>query len=248
MSIYNEIYGLCAAKNLGPIFVNGKDLTPRLEFIVNLLDKEGIEYEIDRFPVNDTTDGFNVNLIGNSNQFVVAHHDIVNPKSDNANDNSCSVINAIALKKLVPSINVSILDGEEYGGFGSQHLSERINAGDFGEIKWVLNFELTGRGGEDFFLGDYPGPLTDHIQSIFDCPIVRTPFNDSVIFRKYGIDSVVINPLPPTDEKTPVVCSDGTCLDFKILFLCHKMEDSVDKISTSDMKAFVENVAAKIIT
>ena len=104
MSIYNEIYGLCAAKNLGPIFVNGKDLTPRLEFIVNLLDKEGIEYEIDRFPVNDTTDGFNINLIGNSNQFVVAHHDIVNPKSDNANDNSCSVINAIALKKLIPSI------------------------------------------------------------------------------------------------------------------------------------------------
>ncbi len=248
MSIYNEIYGLCAAKNVGPIFTNGKELTPRLEFIVSLLEKEGIEYEIDRFPVDEKTDGFNINLLGNSNQFVVAHHDIVNPKSDNANDNSCSVINAIALKKLVPSINVSILDGEEYGGFGSKHLSERINAGDFGDIKWVLNFELTGRGGEDFFIGDYPGPLTDHIQSIFDCPIVRTPFNDSVIFRKNGIDSVVINPLPPTDKKTPVVCSDGRCLDFEVLFLCHSMEDSVDKISPADMKAFVENVAAKIIT
>ena len=86
----------------------------------------------------------------------------------------------------MPSINVVILDGEEYGGYGSQHLSERINAGDFGEVKWVLNLELTGIGGERFFLGDYPGPLTDHIQSMFDCPIVRTPFNDSVIFRKNG--------------------------------------------------------------
>jgi hypothetical protein len=62
MSIYNEIYGLCAAKNVGPIFTNGKELTPRLEFIVSLLKKEGIEYEIDRFPVDEKTDGFNINL------------------------------------------------------------------------------------------------------------------------------------------------------------------------------------------
>jgi hypothetical protein len=248
MAIYDEIYAFCAAKNEGNIFKNGKNITPRIKYILYLLEKEGIDYDVDVFKVDEENDGFNINLIGNSNKFVVAHHDIVNPNSDNANDNSCSVINAIALKKLMPSINVVILDGEEYGGYGSQHLSERINAGDFGEVKWVLNLELTGIGGERFFLGDYPGPLTDHIQSIFDCPIVRTPFNDSVIFRKNGIDSVVINPLPPTENETPVVCSDGTYLDFKILFRCHTMQDSVDKISTNDMQAFVENVVVKIIS
>jgi hypothetical protein len=42
---------------------------------------------------------------------VVAHHD-VNNKIDNANDNSASVINAIMIKKLLPSINVILLDGE----------------------------------------------------------------------------------------------------------------------------------------
>jgi hypothetical protein len=41
---------------------------------------------------------------------VVAHHDV--NKIDNANDNSASVINAIMIKKLLPSINVILLDGE----------------------------------------------------------------------------------------------------------------------------------------
>jgi hypothetical protein len=37
---------------------------------------------------------------------VVAHHDVNNHRIDNANDNSASVINAIMIKKLLPSINV----------------------------------------------------------------------------------------------------------------------------------------------
>ena len=74
---------------------------------------------------------------------VVAHHDIVNPGIDNANDNSASVINAIMVKKLMPNIHVVILDGEEVGGLGSQRVSEQINDGYYGDIEWVLNFELT---------------------------------------------------------------------------------------------------------
>ena len=247
MAIYDEIYAFCAAKNEGLIYKNGKNITPRIKYILYLLEKERIEYEIDKFTVDENTDGFNINLLGSSDKFVVAHHDIVNPESDNANDNSCSVINAIALKKLMPSINVVLLDGEEVGGLGSQHLSKRINAGDFGDVKWVLNLELTGLGGENFFIGDYPGPLSDHIVSLFDCPIVRTPFNDAVVFRKNGIDSVVINPLPVTKEESPVVNSNGEFLDFKVLYRCHQMVDSVDKISTQDMQDFVEKVVMKII-
>ena len=62
---------------------------------------------------------FNIVLPGSSDKFVVAHHDIVNKDSDNANDNSCSVINALMIKKLRPEVNVVILDGEEFGGIGS---------------------------------------------------------------------------------------------------------------------------------
>lgn len=189
---------------------------------------------------------FNIVLKGTSDKFVVAHHDIVNPDSDNANDNSCSVINALMIKKLRPEVNVVILDGEEYGGFGSTHLSKRINNGDF-SCKWVLNLELTGRGGKNFFVGAMGTPLTEWIANRFECPTVSVPFNDSVIFKKYGINSTVINPLPITSEKSPILTKDNQYLDFKMLFNCHKMEDSVDTINPNDMKEFVEEICLKII-
>lgn len=189
---------------------------------------------------------FNIILKGSSDKFVVAHHDIVNPNSDNANDNSCSVINALAIKKKRPNVNVVILDGEEVGGIGSKRLSERINSGEF-KCKWILNLELTGKGGKNFFVGAMGTNLTQWISNRFECPIVKVPFNDSVIFKKYGIDSAVINPLPITQEETPIQNKDGEYLNYKMLFNCHKMTDSVDTISTSDMQEFVEEVCLKII-
>ena len=100
----------------------------------------------------------------------------------------------------MPHIHVVLLDGEELGGMGSQRVSEQINEGYFGEIEWVLNLELTGKGGKYFFIGDYPGKLYDHIKSLFDCPVVQTPYNDSVTIRRNKIDSCVINPLPPLED------------------------------------------------
>ena len=180
---------------------------------------------------------------------VVAHHDVNNHETDNANDNSASVINAIMIKKLLPEINVILLDGEEFGGIGSQRLSDMINDNIFGDIKWVLNLELTGRGGKYFFIGDYPGHLTNHIKSLFNCPIVQTPFNDSVIFRKNGIDSVVINPLPilKNGKKSNVQWDENTYLDFSILYNCHTIYDTIDTIDTDDMRDFVEYVAIPIL-
>lgn len=246
--IYNKIYDFCRVRNLSDCRRNGLTPTPRVQFLMELLDSEGIEYELDEFgPENNKF--WNIILRGNSSKMVVAHHDIVNPNTDNANDNSASVINLIALKKLRPDIHCIILDGEEIGGIGSQRASDMINNGDFGQIEWVLNFELTGKGGKYFFIGDYPGPLTDKIVGLFDCPIVRTPFNDSVIFRKNGIDSVVINPLPPVPEGegSQLVFNDGTMLDFKLLFNCHTPKDTIDTISPDDMKEFVEEIVLKIL-
>jgi hypothetical protein len=247
--MYNKIYDFCKVRNEGTIYDNHSQTPPpRVQFLMDLLDSEGIKYELDRFYTAKVT-GYNLILKGTSNRMVVAHHDINNPNIDNANDNSASVINGIMIKKLLPTMNVILLDGEEVGGIGSNRASEQINEGKFGDIEWVLNLELSGKGGKHFFIGDYPGPLTNHIKTLFDCPIVRTPFNDSVTFRRNGIDSVVINPLPPVLEgKTNVKWDDETYLDYSMLFHCHSTKDTVATIDPADMKEFVEDVVLKILT
>lgn len=251
--MYDKIYDFCKVRNEGNIYRNTDLPTPRVQFILDLLQSENIDYELDKYDIqpnwsNRRGVGYNIILKGTSEKMVVAHHDISNPDIDNANDNSASVINAIMLKKLVPEITVVLLDGEECGGIGSNRLSDQINKGEFGDIDWVLNLELTGRGGKYFFIGDYPGKLTDHIKSIFNCPIVTTPYNDSVTLRKNGIDSVVINPLPPLESGTSQVKWDNnTYLDYSMLFNCHTDRDTIDTISVDDMKDFVEDVLLKIV-
>lgn len=246
--MYNKIYDFCKVRNLGGTYSNSNVPTPRVEFLMQLLESEGIDFELDTYQSRGNT-CFNLILKGDSDRMVVAHHDIVNPNIDNANDNSASVINAIMIKKLMPHINVVILDGEECGGLGSQRVSEQINEGYFNTIDWVLNLELTGKGGKYFFIGNYPGKLSDHIKSIFDCPITNTPYNDSVTFRKNGIDSVVINPIPPLNEgkTSSVKWNDTTYLDFSMLYNCHSSKDTIDTIDINDMKEFTENVVLKIL-
>ena len=245
--MYNKIYDFCKVRNFGGVYSNGDKPTPRVQFLMQLLESESINYELDTYQSRGNT-CFNLILKGDSDRMVVAHHDIVNPNIDNANDNSASVINAIMIKKLMPHINVVLLDGEEFGGLGSQRVSDQINDGYFGTIDWVLNLELTGKGGKYFFIGNYPGKLSNHIKSIFDCPITSTPYNDSVTFRKNGIDSVVINPIPPLNEgKSSVKWNNDTYLDFSMLYNCHSSKDTIDTIDINDMKEFTEDVVLKIL-
>jgi len=245
--MYNKIYDFCKVRNIGGTYSNSNEPTPRVQFLMQLLESEGMDYELDTYQSRGNT-CYNIILKGDSDRMVVAHHDIVNPNIDNANDNSASVINAIMIKKLKPEINVVLLDGEECGGLGSQRVSDQINDGYFNTIDWVLNLELTGKGGKYFFIGNYPGRLSDHIKSIFDCPITNTPYNDSVTFRKNGIDSVVINPIPPLNEgKSSVKWNDDTYLDFSMLYNCHSSKDTISTISVDDMKEFVEDVVIKIL-
>ena len=245
--MYHKIYDFCKIRNFGGVYSNGNKPTPRVQFLIQLLESEGINYELDTYQSKGNT-CYNLILKGDSDRMVVAHHDIVNPNIDNANDNSASVINAIMIKKLMPKINVVLLDGEECGGLGSQRVSDQINDGYFNTIDWVLNLELTGKGGKYFFIGDYPGKLSNHIKSIFDCPITNTPYNDSVTFRKNGIDSVVINPIPPLNEgKSSVKWDNDTYLDFSMLYNCHSSKDTIDTIDINDMKDFVEDVVLKIL-
>jgi hypothetical protein len=258
--MYNKIYEFCKVRNLGTVYNNSQEKpTPRVDFLIKLLESEGIDYELDKFTPNGDRRGrfdsksdltcYNIIMRGSSDKMVVAHHDIVNPDIDNANDNSASVINAIMIKKLMPSINVVLLDGEEVGGLGSQRVSDQINDGYFNNIEWVLNLELTGSGGKHFFIGNYPGVLFDRIKDMFNCPVVQTPYNDSVTFRKNGIDSCVINPLPvlPNGVKSGVKWDENTYLDFNLLYNCHTRKDTLATIDIGDMKEFVENVVIPIL-
>lgn len=247
--MYSKIYDFCKVRNLGTVMANDPEHpTPRVQFLCDLLKEEGIPYELDKSISRNKTTIYNIIMKGTSNRMVVAHHDVVNISIDNANDNSCSVINAIMIKKLMPHIHVVILDGEELGGMGSQRVSEQINDGYFGDIEWVLNLELTGKGGDNFFIGEYRGGLFEHIKSIFDCPVVQTPFNDAVIFRRNNIDSCVINPLPPLPEgEISNVKYGDKYLDFSMLFNCHSSKDTISTIDINDMQIFVENVLCKIL-
>jgi hypothetical protein len=242
--MYNKIYDFCKVRNLGNVFSNDRNTpTPRVQFIINLLEDEKINYQLDKFTIdsrwkNSLVTCYNIILKGTSDKMVAAHHDVSNHKIDNANDNSASVINAIMIKKLRPDIHVVILDGEEYGGMGSQRVSEQINNGEYGDIRWVLNLELSGKGGKSFFIGSNKGNLFNHIKKLFNCVDINVPFNDSVIFRSNNIDSVVINPAPKKENGQ---------LDLSLLYNCHTSRDTVDTICINDMKEFVEEIVLKIL-
>jgi len=244
MDIYSEIEGLCGAKNEGSVLTNGAEPTPRVNYITNLLDTLSIEYYLDKFKTSRSNGqevyGYNIMIPGTSGRMVMAHHDIVNPKSDNANDNTASIICAIALKMKVPELGLAIVDGEEFGGIGSSYLSVLINDGRFGEIEWVLNLELSGIGGNNFFIGmvQEESALKNRILELFpDTPEIGVPFNDSMILRSNNIDSININPVPRLESGE---------LDLSPLYLCHSIEDSLDKISKEDMKTYVEEILVPI--
>lgn len=247
LEIIGSIEDFCKVRNHTNAMGNTKYYTPRLEFLIILLESAGIYYEVDEFVYNDVP-FYNLIMRGTGTKMVIAHHDIVNPNSDNANDNSASVINAIALKKLSPETHVVITDGEEVGLVGARRLAKRISSGDFGWIDWVLNIELSGKGGKNFMIGSHSGKLTDHIVSLFNPPIKRTPTSDCYAMIEYGIDTNVINPLPLLLEGESDMMNERGFLDNSSWYLCHSDEDSFDKISIKEMEEFVTDVLLPIVS
>jgi hypothetical protein len=249
--ILKEIYSFCKkAKNEGTAFANGCiDYPPRVKFILGILKKYEIKNCVDSFAteVHPDINFHNIILPGKSSYIVIAHHDIVNPKSENANDNSASVINAIYLKSLVPEAIVVLTDCEEVGMYGAKRLAEQIKEGIFGDIKGVINLELSGAGGKSLLVGDYPGPLTEKIKMIFGATVFPTPGNESIQFRKEGIDSTVINPLPITEKSKSGMKVNEGYLDNSSWERCHTEEDSLEFISTQDMHEFVTKILVPLI-
>jgi len=203
--------------------------------------KSLIRYKNEMLHPKEPETFFNLYLHGSSDKMLMAHHDVVNIHADNTNDNSASVINAIACKTLMPDLNVAITDGEEIGGIGAHRAAKKIKEGHFGDIEFVLNFELTAVGGKNFFIEDKrSSKLFKRVEELF--PGVEThftPFHDGIVLREYGIDSIVINPLP----RLP-----GGKLNFSLLSYCHSFRDNIALANYDDMKDFCEKVVTPIIT
>jgi hypothetical protein len=240
--IYDKIYDFCKIRNYGSATKNGlTDYPPRLYFIINLIEELGIDYNVIKFKDNRFKNNYfyNIYLKGNSEKMAISHHDIYNPNIDNANDNSASIINCISLKLLNPDINIAIIDGEEPPclGIGSKKLSLDIIDGYFGKISYVLNLELTGKGGETFFIGKMGSNLENKIINMFNPYIYNVPFNDSFILLNHGIDSTVITTIPLINNKP----------DYSIMYKIHSDLDNIDSISVDDMKNFTEKIALKIL-
>ena len=208
----------------------------------------------------------NIICPGNSSLMLTAHHDITGA-SEAANDNSASIINMIAVKMLNPNVNIAFLDGEEIGGEGSDCMSDEINYADeeyLENIESILNLELTGKGGKRFIVEEIMeySEIRELIKNMDEfkgnkgipLPEINVPFNDAVIFRRNNIDAITINPLPPKENgdfryqayDEGIEFTDGVPLDTSIISLCNGIRDTIDTISTQDMREFVEEVLLPI--
>lgn len=249
----NEIMPeFCKVRNTNVSFFgnNVETATPRFNFVKKLLTDLNIPFEVDMW-MFEPTGGyanmlenpvplFNIYLRGTSNKMVMAHHDVMNYKIDNCNDNTASIVNAIACKILNPEVTVAITDGEEIGGHGSRRVAHKINNGYFGEIEFVANLELTCCGGKNFFTEPYPNSaLYKKIMYLFpDTPTMRVPFHDGMILREFGIDSLVLNPLP-LDENGKLKTS--------MLMYCHSPMDTIELANYDEMDIFVRTILTPLI-
>lgn len=167
-----------------------------------------------------------------------AHHDVVNVKSQNCQDNTTSVVNLMNFclflkecKDLKTNVVVVFTDCEEKGMFGANRLSDRILKGMFGDVFFVANSELTGVGDtiwcealQDF--GSEQITTQTNLISQRSCPP-----SDSFAFRRNGIKSACFGLLPREEYESVFPKTWG---------LCHSMSDTIDKINEQDMERYVE--------
>lgn len=241
-------------------------VTNRVCFIINALNEIGVQYSLDIFNENGNSIGSGeydcaklVNIMvkfestsGKPAVAFCAHHDVANPRSENCQDNSASVCNLLHLatkikekgKDLTRPVIIVFSDREEFGGIGADKMSRRINAGDFGNVAYVINLELTGLG-SDIWIDTKNSSSTEFNTSSLRQKLnevlgentyhkVSTPFSDAVIFRAHGIDCSCIGILPK-EQLEP----GGTK---ETWHLCHSEEDTIDKTDEIDMALFVDKL------
>ena len=227
--------------------VDAPTWTPRLKKIKEFLDESNIAYEIIHYKVPVYNRDFTNIYISFSKDLNIpgliflAHHDIANKDSENCQDNTASISHllklALDLNDNPPPIpiHIAIVDSEEHVNLyccGSQVLSEDINCGKFGDISACINLELTGLG-KHIWVSSFEKfeDICDPYIELFNANKVQTPYNDALVLSLHGIPAMCIGIL---DDYDIDVALNGYGYP-NIWGLCHRMEDTFDKISKEDM-------------
>jgi len=220
-------------ENLFNSFLSCTDDSYRFKWIITVLKKYNIPYELQRF-------GVYANIIcrGNSDVWLSAHFDTVDIKHC-ANDNSASVINILHTKILLPEVNIVFLDSEEppHFGLGSTNFSTYIKQKNI-PCKYILNLELTGFGNcicigkesgksKEFFKEQFSKRENNYYVQEFS-----TPPSDTTIFLRNELDSILLMTLPYINEKVLKEC----------MYYCHTPKDVKENISFSDMDKLVKEL------
>jgi len=217
-------------------------LTSRVRFINQYLDSIGVAYKNNIFR-NDFCN-IEIDLSPESDKdtiILLAHHDIVNPESDNMNDNSASVAHLLNLINRIKDYNLNkrvvfvITDGEECGGVGSKYLGRQIKEGVFGNVLYALNLELTGFGDQLHIEQREDSILSNLLVEKSNNSIHRMsiPFNDSISLRHAGVDSICIGLLP-----MPAINERMNGFYPKEWGLCHSIKDKFENAVEADMNMF----------
>ena len=246
--VLNKIYDFCSIREERQYV---REYSNRLKYLISLVKELNIPYIIDTWDyhnedeIEDDEVFHNLILLGEGSKAVMAHYDIIEFESDNANDNSASVINAIALKLLRPDLHIILTDSEEDENHeGAYHFSytykatkylKELNLEPLADIKWVLNLELTGYG-THVAISDFGGELFDLITEKYDNILEYDIPNSDTNRLRSRVDSEVVTLYPIIDGKP----------NFKHFYKIHSVKDSIDTISVDDMYNFVMNFLINI--
>ncbi len=244
--------------------IQGYKHTPeRVEWICGVLDKMGVEYHVDLI-AHRGLKLYNVIVspvvIGNHDSSIIltAHHDVANVHSQNCNDNSASVVNLLHICQLLKDktnvgvdVRIAFTDCEEFGGLGAHHLSYDTSRGFYGKVIKIINLELSGAGTEIWMAGREEWNHHNTIKLVEDSKLfeearmIHCPFNDSVIFREWDIDSICVGILPKIHKRAVSSWMSGTIfdgLDRGLWMNTHSERDTIYTANFSEMDIFVKKL------
>jgi hypothetical protein len=259
---YSSVYNLFTASTPQP-----NPFSNRVMYIIDKLTKMGIKYTVDIF----TYDGGNVfwglgdnsthklvNIIAEPNpqatgpaMLFIAHHDVANVHSQNAQDNGASVCNLLKLASEVKSspenLKRTIIlfsDSEESGARGARQFAKKVKKNKdilpviehetYGQISAVINLELTGNGSviwSDCENNKVQEDLHLSLEQVLgkSIPKLRTPPSDAIPFRHYNYPVLCIGILPEHD-----IVQKNTWR------ICHSINDNIDGCNRENMKDFTD--------
>jgi hypothetical protein len=198
--ILRDVYDFCAVRETSSwqTLSVRNTLPNRFNYLIDYIKSLGIEYVVDeyRYPTFMGLGVFrNIILPGKtSNKYFMGHYDVANIHCDNANDNSASVYNLIALKMQNPDINVVLTDAEEppFLGYGSERLG--LNLEKSNAAAYVLNLDVTGWG-KDLLISNYCNKdLNKRMKAEIGAIEYGVPWNDcySLLNANKNVDCEIV--------------------------------------------------------